>query len=599
MRIDSVWSMVLLGAAMTAAQPAGTGQTVVDTGQTQWVREDASGRLVYHRDEKGNRIPDFSWVGYHDGDRAIPAVPVRKTLCPSGGDDTQAIQEALDEVGQRPADEAGLRGAVLLERGTYRIGGQIRLRHSGVVLRGAGSGGHGAVLVATGYGEQDDKRVLIVVGREEGRAIQPDDDSRREIVDDYVPIGARRFTVSSAEGYRPGDRIIVYRPGTAEWIHHIGCDRIPSRWGRVWDTYWKRSGAGRGFYYRRAGISGHQQLGPRDGESWDDFQQRVETRLRDDGTQLDFTRQWRPGSYDMYFERRITAVEGNCVTVDAPLVHALVKRFGGGAIFRYSSPGRVREVGVEAIHVVSEFGPSSVEHPYGPPKEQKQSELHGWHGIVLERNTENTWVRDVTGDYFGWSLVSARGVGATVTDCVNLGHASKIAGGRRYPFMTDGQRNLFQRCLAVAGRHEFVVQARTLGPNVFVDCRGVDSKSSSGPHHRYGIGTLYDNVSSEHYMESRWRGSSGTGHGWAGSQTIFYNCTAPAFRVQAPPGGICWVLGSGPVDDAPRRRVRPGSLFYRQLADRLGEEAVRRLASRKHLRTLGQHVWSEEWLEDR
>ena len=104
--------------------------------------------------------------------------------------------------------------------------------------------------------------------------------------------------------------------------------------------------------------------------------------------------------------------------------------------------------------------------------------------------------------------------------------------------MVDGQLNLVQRCLAYEGRHEFVTQQKTAGPNVFVDCVGLDSKQNSGPHHRYAVVNLFDNAKSEQPMESRFRGNSGTGHGWAEIQTCFYNCVAPQFMVATPPGGV-------------------------------------------------------------
>ena len=135
-------------------------------------------------------------------------------------------------------------------------------------------------------------------------------------------------------------------------------------------------------------------------------------------------------------------------------------------------------------------------------------------GIIdTQLDTEDIWVRNVAGKHFGYSLVSASGKRATIQDCVSLGHASRITGGRRYPFMIDGQLNLVQRCATIEGRHEFVTRERTAGPNAFVDCIGFQSKSCAGPHCRYAIGTLFDNVKSERFMESRFRGNSGTGHG--------------------------------------------------------------------------------------
>jgi len=272
-------------------------------------------------------------------------------------------------------------------------------------------------------------------------------------------------------------------------------------------------------------------------------------------------------------------------------------QFGGGAIYHYETPGRITEVGIEDLRLVSEFAAPSPDHPYGNPGKATTSEKHAWNGIKLGRNTENTWVRNVTGNYFGWSLVSVSGKRATVQDCVNLGHASQISGGRRYPFMIDGQLNLVQRCVTYSGRHEFVNQARTAGPNVFVDCIGFNSKSSTGPHHRYAVGNLYDNVKSEAAMESQFRGNWGSGHGWAGTQTCFYNCVAPGFKVKAPPGGISWVIGSGKSDEA-GIRVSPPSLYYQQLQDRLGKAALDRLATDEQRQNMGKYLWVEGRLKN-
>jgi hypothetical protein len=357
---------------------------------------------------------------------------------------------------------------------------------------------------------------------------------------------------------------------------------------------WVKDGKAPGFYYQRLGYDSQYKMLQRTGESWEAFKKRVP--LSKDGKKFDFTRQWEPGKYDFYFERTITAIAGNRVTIDAPIVQGMGQKFGGGAIYNYGTPGRVTEAGIENLRLVSEFAAPIPEHPYGNPKQSTGAERHAWHGIRLGRNTENTWVRNVTGNYFGWSLVSARGKRATVQDCVNMGHASRIAGGRRYPFMIDGQLNLMQRCVAFAGRHEFVNQAKTLGPNVFVDCIGFNSKNSAGPHHRYAVGNLYDNVKSERSMESQFRGSMGTGHGWAGTQTCFYNCVAPGFNVKAPPGGISWVLGSGKSNEE-GIRLAPPSLYYQQVQDRLGKAALGRLATEEQRKHMGKHAWVEDRLK--
>lgn len=578
--------LILLSLSLTSAAAEGVGKVHVETGTSSLVSLDANGKLVYATDKAGNRLPDFSCVGYHSGEKPLPDVPVRIVLRPQEGDRTEDIQRALDTVGLGEPDEEGRRGAVLLKRGEYHVAGTLTIRHSGVVLRGEGGGAAGTVLVATGHGERKHKRTLIAVGNGHPRKLL--EETRRAITDDLVPVGAHTFAIESTAGYRAGDPIVVFRPSTAEWIHAIGCDRLRAKWTAIHDTEWVKEGPRAGFHYRRGGSASRAHIRMKEGETWEAFEERVP--LSEDGKKLDTTAQWRPGSYDLYFERRITRIDGKHITIDAPIVHAMTAEFGGGAILRYETPGRLSEIGIEDLHLVSEFADPIPNHPYGDPAKSTSSELHAWHGIRLMRNTENTWVRGVTGNYFGWSLVSAHGVRATVQDCTNYGHASRISGGRRYPFMIDGQLNLMQRCLAFEGRHEFVSQARTAGPNVFVDCLGRKSKSSSGPHHRYSVGTLFDNVKSDKYMESRFRGSSGTGHGWAGAQTCFYNCIAPGFKVQAPPGAVSWVIGSGP-DLAVR--VEPDSLYYQQVKERLGMEALNRLASPAQRKALGQYEWAK------
>jgi hypothetical protein len=582
-------------------------QVIVESGSSKTVSLGNSGKLVYSKDTKGNRLPDFSHVGYHSGEKAIPDVPVKITLEPVEVDDTRRIQDALDKLGTLPIDKDGFRGALLLKRGVYRVDGRIVISRSGIVLRGEGNGPAGTIIIATGYDDPKYQRALITVSSEPDSAgahvshghapevpVKLLTASKQVIVDEYVPVGSHSFSVKSATDYKPGDRIVVYRPSTTDWIHAIGCDQLKPRWSKVSNVRWVKDGDSPGFYYDRPGNYSRYQILQKEGERWSDFVKRIP--LSEDGKTFNFTRQWEAGAYDFYFERKITAIEGNRITIDVPIVHSMEQRYGGGAIYHYETPGRVMEVGIENLRLVSEFAAPSQGHPYGEPSKAKQAEGHGWIGVQLQFNTENTWVRNVTGNYFGYSLVSASGKRATIQDCVSLGHASKITGARRYPFMIDGQLNLVQRCVTYEGRHEFVTQERTAGPNVFVDCIGFDSKSLAGPHHRYSVGTLFDNVKSEKPMESRFRGNSGTGHGWAGTQTVFYNCSAPEFNVEAPPGGINWVIGSGKSDEE-STRVTPPSLYYQQVQDRLGKVALDRMVTEEQRKYLGEYLWMKERLK--
>src|SRR5215475_7712683 len=77
--------------------------------QSHWVRLGRGGKLNYAATAKGDRIPDFSSAGYKGGGVALPHVPAKRTVTPSGADDTDAIQKAIDEVSALPL-EGGFRG---------------------------------------------------------------------------------------------------------------------------------------------------------------------------------------------------------------------------------------------------------------------------------------------------------------------------------------------------------------------------------------------------------------------------------------------------------------------------------------------------------
>src|SRR5687767_11558946 len=63
--------------------------------KSEWVSTGPDGKLVYKPTPAGDRIMDFSHAGYMGGGVALPDVPVRKTVKPSGGeDDAGAIQAA-------------------------------------------------------------------------------------------------------------------------------------------------------------------------------------------------------------------------------------------------------------------------------------------------------------------------------------------------------------------------------------------------------------------------------------------------------------------------------------------------------------------------
>lgn len=82
----------------------------IPDGQSQIAYTGKDGRMVYVPDYKGNRIIDFSNVGYMGGGVKLPDVQARIAVQPTGGDDTAMLQAAIDEVSRLPRDADGFRG---------------------------------------------------------------------------------------------------------------------------------------------------------------------------------------------------------------------------------------------------------------------------------------------------------------------------------------------------------------------------------------------------------------------------------------------------------------------------------------------------------
>jgi len=496
------------------------GQTAVAADTVPLVYVGPDGTLVYTPDSNGNRIPDFSRSGYMGGGVLIPDLPVRKVLEPRQGnaDDTARIQEAIDDLSGCKPDKQGLRGVLLLKRGLYRVSGALQIKASGVVIRGEGQKANGTTLLATGK----EKRTLITLAGES--IIREIKGSRSRITDDYVPWGDRSFSLESTKGLSIGDSVIVYRPSTPEWIHDIKMDRIVERKG---------------------------------------------------------TKQWGAGDYDLRFERTITSIEGDRITIDAPIVNAMEKKYGGGFVYRCSEEGRLYQSGLEHLRLVSEYQQGK----------ENADEDHALTGVALD-HAANAWVRNVTTVHFSHAVNLGRGaIFVTVQDCAYLKPVSRITGGRRYSFAINGQYCLVQRCYSDHARHAETTGSRVCGPNVFLDCLAERTHDDAGPHHRWSVGILWDNLKGGPFIAQD-RGNWGTGHGWAGAQHVFWNCKASSICVQKPPTAQNYAIGcTGKISEGRfkdrepghyesyEEHVNPRSLYLRQLADRLGMRAVKNITT--------------------
>jgi hypothetical protein len=466
----------------------------------------SNGQIAYTPDSLGNQIPDFSFAGYMAGERLIPEVATKVVVSPVNGDATLPIQSAIDYVSSLPLDKNGVRGTVLLQKGTYKVGGQLKISSSGVVLRGSG------VNQTTVVGTGTDRQTLIrVVGL--NNKIQGDQTS---VAEAYVPVGATRLSVQSPTKFKEGDRVTIHRPSTLKWIQTLHTETFGG------------------------GISA---LG------------------------------WKPGERDLYFDRKIVAINGNSITIDAPLTTALDTTYGISTVASYSWPGRIQNIGIENLSLESTYDRNN-------PKD----EAHRWMAITME-NTEDGWVRQVNFQHFAGSAVNLLETTKriTVEDCKSLSPVSEIGGQRRYTFLTTGQQTLFQRCYAENGYHDFAVGFCAPGPNVFVQCQSELPYSFSGTIDSWASGVLFDvvNVDGDALRFGN-REQDGQGAGWSAANCVFWQCTAARIDCYKPPTANNWSYGSWAQFggdgywESSNEQIKPRSLYYAQLSNRLGNDVLSR-----------------------
>lgn len=457
--------------------------------ESKYIKVNADGSLNYIPDAKGNIIPDFSHVGYYQGDKEIADVPVIKTVnANENGDSQELLQNAIDEVAKLPLNKAGFRGTILLKKGVYKIPGTITITKSGIVLRGEGE--NATKLIATGKGQ----RSLIVFSGDGN--LKETAGTRVQIQDKFVPVGTFSFTVTDASKFKTGDDIVVYRPGTTQWIKDLQMDQIDAR---------------------------------------------------------DGTKQWQPNEYNLQFERQITRIEGNKITIDNPLVMEMEQKYGGAEIFKASFEGRINDVGIENMFIESEYATDI-------------DEDHGWVAVEFSK-VKNAWVRNITTRYFGYAAVSIKSNSKqiTVKDSKCLDAKSVITGGRRYSFNNDGQLNLFMNLESTEARHDYVTGAKTLGPNVFYNCKASKTHADIGPHHRWAVGTLFDNITTDGEINVQDRGNWGSGHGWAGVTQVLWNCKVKRAAVQNPwAGGQNYSFGTQGGKYEGRLKGRPDGIWENQ-----------------------------------
>lgn len=516
MKILHCFLMLIVLSALLPEYASAQSSVGGNASKSEWVFLGSRKTLAYKTLETGDKIMDFSHAGYMGGGVSLPSVPVKITVKPLSGDNTDNIQQAIDDVSKMEMVN-GFRGAVLLAPGTFSCDRTIKLNVSGVLLRGSGSGENGSIINMTG-------KAHLCISVKGSPASEPAGPST-VIADAYVPSGTNSFNLQDARSFSVGDTIRITRPVTENWIKFMGMDDL----------------------------------------------------VRDGKKQT-----WLSGTIST--ENVIEKTNGNNITLQVPLSDSYDARYlGAGSVIveKIKTTGEITQVGIEDLRISAPG--------------QSVTISQGHHRALNISGIRDAWVKDL--EIFNTvNSVSITGKRISV-DNVSIVHELPTIGAAKPADLNgSGKQILFNRC-TIKGDNLFffATSGKVSGPIVVLNSifRG---NGWIQPHMRWATGILIDGCEvPDGGIDFMNRGVMGSGHGWAVGWAVAWNCKAKTFLNQQPPGSANWVIG---CSGEPQRRaipfnkepflaegiydshgaaVEPRSLYVSQLAERLGNAAVRNI----------------------
>ena len=441
-----------------------------------------SNQLVYISDEEGNHIPDFSYVGYKNGEEPLPNIEVVLEISPISGDNTTHIQAAIDEVEAFPLNEDGHRGALLLLPGEYPVSGQLIVNKGGVVIRGSGDGENPSLnTIIKGVGNIPVERTLIRIGTNNKSGFGGQvTGTRQNIISPYLPAGSRTFEVADASIYNIGDNIIIKQPSTEAWLASVD----------------------------------------------------------NGGTGSDAP--WKPGEINLIFNRHITNIDGNKIQVATPIYDKLDRSLSQSYVYTYNGNSQLKECGIENLRIFVESSGVTGRNHVKTGINMIGVDNSWVKGVTILRVSDQGVKFD---EATRCSVVDAKVLemhgpisggwryNFEVTDfCNNILFENCTGHDGRHTFVANGASDVngivFTNCSS-SGDYTRSESHRRWGQGILWDNISWTNTNATG------ILGLHN------------RGSYGTGHGWTLTNGVAWNIDAPynQIAIQKPPVGQNYAIG--------------------------------------------------------
>lgn len=426
-----------------------------------------------YKDAGGRFLHDFSYAGYHKGEAPVPINPpglmVDVSQWPYGADKTGAI-DATDAI-QAAIDTVGIAGGgiVYLPAGTYRLkppagsNCALRIRYSGVVLRGDGP------LETFLLNDETYMRSksVILVGPASGGWHFPLAGTTVNITRD-VDYPTHIIPVADATRFLPGDWVILRTDCTDEFIDEHGMTGL-----------WNSGLKGITFYRRVTTID------PGSNSISVDIPTRYYLKIRDNARVYRIA----PHLEEVGIEYLSVGMRENLT--------------GGLGDSDYGTPGTAAyEVHyshfIEFSHVANAWIQDV--HTYRPP-----GNINNWHtlsNIILLSQSRNV----------------------TVRNCVVGRPQYEGGGGNGYGYTLRGSDCLLIDCTAFHTRHNYDFKSMWTSGNVIFRCDCRDGRMPSDFHMHLSPANLFDSmVVDGDYLEARYRPYGTILHGQTTTESVFWN----------------------------------------------------------------------------
>ena len=462
-------------------------------------------------DKQGRFVHDFSYAGYQLGQASIPdqvsGAKVKVTDAPFSADPTgkadatTAIQQALDQVGKQGG------GVVLLPAGTYRVKPQgsasaaLYLRHSNVVLRGAGRARSFIFNDATAM---RGKSIIRVAPTSSGAWTSAAGSSHSLATN--TANRAREVLLTSTAGYAKGDWVVLRADSTPAWVAQHGMSGV-----------WPSSVGGPLFLRRLTGVTPTRLLL--------DIPLRYPLLLRDKARVY----RARPQLQQVGLE-------------DFSLGNRQHPGTSGWGDNDYSKAG----TSAHAVHASRAISLAYV--------------VHGWvRRVNTYRPAANKGPYHILSD--GLQLYHSRNV--TVQRCVFAHPQYEGGGGNGYSFVLQGSDNLLQDCASVSARHAYSFKKTYATGNVIRAGSSSNPRLATDFHMHLSLANLLDGVVLDRdFVDATYRPWGTTIHGHTTTQSVIWNTLG--LRAHSSSAGVAvdsrqygWGLVIGTRGAVPGVRTTP------------------------------------------